>query len=122
MPKSCSLSFFINHIITSTNMKIINLENAPKVPFKIEGRIMFANEQAELIHLTLKRGEVLEKHDNPFDVIFYVLEGKGRLIVENEVFELSVNDCTSVKTGINRSWENTDDTDLKVLVYKVKNA
>ena len=83
---------------------------------------MFASEQAELIHLTLKRGEVLEKHDNPFDVIFYVLEGNGKLLAEDEVFKISANCSIFVKTGINRSWENTGDTDLKLLVYKVKNA
>ena len=100
-------------------MKIINLENAPKVPFKIEGRIMFANEQAELIHLTLRKGELLEKHDNPFDVIFYVLEGGGKLLLEDEVFNLSANCSISVKTGSNRSWENIGDADLKILVYKI---
>ncbi len=101
---------------------IVKLETAPRVPFKIEGRIMFANEQAELIHLTLKRREVLEKHDNSFDVIFYVLEGRGKLMIEDETFNLSANNCISVKTGKTRSWENTGDTNLKVLVYKIKNG
>ena len=98
---------------------IVKLETAPKVPFKIEGRIMFASEQAELIHLTLKRGEVLEKHDNPFDVIFYVLEGNGKLMAEDDSFELTANSCISVKTGFLRSWENIGNTDLKILVYKI---
>jgi quercetin dioxygenase-like cupin family protein len=99
---------------------IVKLETAPKVPFMIEGRILFADEHAELIHLTLKRGEVLEKHDNPFDVIFYVLAGKAKLKLENEVFILDANDCISVSTGIQRAMENLGEANLKILVYKIK--
>lgn len=99
---------------------ITNLENAPKVPFKLEGRVMFAGEKADLIHLTLKNGEILEKHDNPFDVIFYVLQGIGKLITETEELMLYENNCISVKTGIQRSWENCGDEDLKILVVKMK--
>ncbi len=98
----------------------VTLETAPKVPIQIDGRIMFSSEKAELIHLTLKRGEVIEKHDNPFDVIFYILEGIGKLTLNNETHLLNTNDCISVSTGIQRTMENSGDKELKILVCKLK--
>jgi mannose-6-phosphate isomerase-like protein (cupin superfamily) len=102
-------------------MKIINLEQAPKISPILNVRIMFSGEKADLVHLTLKKGEFITKHDNPIDVIFFVLKGKAKLALDNEEFIISTNDCIPVKTGTQRSMENIDEEDLKVLVYKIKN-
>lgn len=100
------------------SINVINLENAQKVPFKLDGKIMFSDTDNELIHLTLKPGEVLDIHTNPFDVIFFVLEGTGIITVEDEQKELSLNSCFKVKTDVMRGWRNESDSILRILVVK----
>ena len=69
-------------------MKITTPDNAEKVPFNLEGRKMYVNPKAEIIHLTLKSGEVVDIHTNPFDVVFYTLEGTATLSVEGKEYDL----------------------------------
>ena len=102
-------------------MKITNLENAPKVPFKLDGRVMFTSKDNEIIHLTLKAGEKLDLHTNPFDVVFYTLSGEGVLDVEGERLTMKQNDSVAVTKGILRSWENNSTEDLRILVVKIFN-
>lgn len=100
-------------------MKIQNLENSPKVPFDLEGYILHSEKQTELVHLTLKPGESLAEHKNPFDVIFFVAEGSGILTIEGEVFVLNMNDVTKVTSAKNRGWKNNSNQDLRLLVIKL---
>lgn len=102
-------------------MKITNMKNAPKVPFKLDGRVMFSSKKVEMIHLTLKPGEKLDLHTNPFDVVFYTLSGEGVLDVEGERFPMKPNDTVEVTKEILRGWENNSAEDLRILVVKVFN-
>ncbi len=97
---------------------ITDLKTAEKVPFKLDGRIMFQSERTELIHLTLQAGEELPVHTNPFDVVFYVIEGKGILTVEENSFEMKQDQSYDVKEGIMRGWKNTGENKLRILVVK----
>jgi len=99
-------------------MKIQNLNNSPKVPFNLEGYVLHSEEQLELVHLTLKPGENLDEHKNPFDVIFFVAEGCGILSIEGEDWELKTNDVTKVTSDKNRGWKNNTNHDLRLLVIK----
>jgi len=100
-------------------MTIKNLNNSPRVPFDLEGYILHSEKQIELVHLTLKPGENLAEHKNPFDVIFFVAEGSGILSIESENFVLSKNDVTKVTSEKNRGWRNNTDQDLRLLVIKL---
>ncbi len=100
-------------------MKIINLSNADKIPFKINGHKMYSGENIEVIHLDLKPGEILEMHSNPFDVIFYVLEGKGIFINEITDTLIEKDSCFRVKANLLRGWKNNSPDDLKILVIKI---
>jgi len=98
---------------------IINsLENAPKVPFGLNGMIIFSSDKIELVHLTLKPGELIHKHVQPFDVIFYVLSGTGVLETDEENSEGKENTSIFVPAGMLRGWTNTGVSDFKVLVIK----
>jgi len=99
-------------------MKITTPENAEKIP-GLKARKMFTGEKAELIHLVLGPGECLPLHANPFDVVFYVLKGKGQLSIENESATLTIGDTVEVKANIQRGWANTGEEDLALLVVKI---
>ncbi len=100
-------------------MMITDLNSAEKVPFNLDGRIMFNSEKVQLIHLTLMPGDEIEPHSNPFDVVFYVLEGEGIISIANETAIMNENQTIDVKKDIQRGWKNTSDEILRLLVVKI---
>lgn len=85
-------------------MDITKLNQAPKVSFNLDGHIMANHADVEIIHLHLKPGEKVDKHTNPFDVIFYVLEGKAMLESRIERFLVLKDQSIVIKAGITLGW------------------
>jgi len=100
-------------------MKLITLESAEKVPFNLDGHIMFTSEKVELIHLNLNPNEEVAQHSNPFDVIFYILEGEGIINVDDEYIPVKANNCIFIEKDKQRGMTNTGSSNLKVLVFKI---
>jgi quercetin dioxygenase-like cupin family protein len=99
---------------------IIKLTEAPRVPFKLDGRIVFSDEKLEIVHLTLKPGEKIDPHEQPFDVIFYVLSGMGELLMNGQRSKVGKDTLITVERGINRGWINCGKRNLRLLVIKRK--
>ncbi len=99
--------------------QIILFDQAPKVPFNLDGRKLFTSENLEIIHLTLQPGEGMEPHSQPMDVVFFVLEGTGTLNVANDSLEATANTTIYVKSGTQRSWANSGSDPLLILVNKL---
>ncbi len=76
-------------------------------------------EHIEIILISLKKGEQIPVHKNPFQVIFFVKSGKGILTVENESFILEQNESAFVPVSENRSWTNNESETLELLVMKL---
>jgi len=102
-------------------MKIQDWETASKVPFNIDGKIMFSEKPIELVHLKLAPGELLDMHKNPFDVVFYVLKGEGLLTCEGESKTYSPFVSINVKSTEMRAWKNEGKEDFEILVIKILN-
>lgn len=100
-------------------MEIISLNNTPKVPFNIDGRILFSSEKYELVHLQLAPNESIAPHTNPFDVVFYMLEGTSRLFLNGEEGELKSGDCIYIPGGLQRGLSNQGDKPVLLLVNKL---
>ncbi len=100
-------------------MKLTTLETAEKVPFNLDGLKMVTNERVELVHLTLKPGEEIALHANPFDVIFFIIEGEGEVLFENETFKVFPNTSIYIEKDKQRGMRNRGNTIFRVLVYKV---
>ena len=78
-------------------IKTIQINEAEKVPFDLDGRIM---------------------HSQPFDVIFHVLSGHGTLETVEGNTEATEYTSTFVPAGVMRGWSNAGPVDFKVLVIK----
>lgn len=100
-------------------MNVTHLKEGELIPINIAAHKLFGSERTEVIHLCFKPGEVLEKHPNPFDVIFYVLDGTGTLEVGEESFSLGADTLIEIPANDMRGWTNTGSVDLRVLVIKV---
>jgi quercetin dioxygenase-like cupin family protein len=79
---------------------------------------MFLSDKIEIVHLTMKPGELMNMHLQPLDVIFYVLYGNGILHSDQEDIEGIENTAIFVPAGTPRGWENTGNADFKVIVIK----
>lgn len=100
-------------------INLTNFANAPRVPFDLDGRIMFTNTKVELVHLTLPPGKMVPPHSNPFDVVFYQLEGELVLNVEEEAILLTPNCAVHVDSGKNRALTNKSESIARVIVVKI---
>ena len=100
-------------------MDIKNLSNAQKVRFDIDGWSLIKSDKVQLVYLKLKSGEFIEKHKNPVDVIFFVISGEGKLLLENEEKTLYPNDSIFISNTMDRGWRNESSEELILLVYKV---
>jgi quercetin dioxygenase-like cupin family protein len=100
-------------------MKMTQLNDGELIPINIAAHKLFAAPKAEVIHLRFKPGEVLEKHTNPFDVVFYVLEGTGTLDVDEKTFTAGPDTLIEISAPELRGWTNTGTGDLRVLVIKL---
>jgi quercetin dioxygenase-like cupin family protein len=100
-------------------MAIMTLESAPKVPVPFDARIMHGTGPVEVIHILLQPGEGVPPHDNPFDVLFYVLEGEGELTIENRARHVAADSLIAISTGTLRGWKNTGTDPVRLLVIKL---
>jgi len=100
-------------------MHLTTLETAEKVPFNLDGRKMFINEKVELVHIALKPNEEIAPHANPFDVIFFILEGEGKIIYEEQEISVSANTSIYVEKDKLRGMRNKANKLFRVLVVKV---
>jgi len=100
-------------------IKTETLLSAPKVPFNLDGRIMFTSSKVEMVHLTLNPSEVIPSHSNPFGVVFYLIEGELELTVNNESALLTPNTTAFVEINESRSLTNKSSSIARVLVVKI---
>jgi mannose-6-phosphate isomerase-like protein (cupin superfamily) len=100
-------------------MKLTTLDTAEKVPFNLDGRKMYSSEKAELVHLTLKPDEEIVLHANPFDVVFFVLEGAGTIYYEEDYLTVESNSSIFIEKDKQRGMKNTGEGVFRVLVVKI---
>ena len=58
-----------------------------KTPKGIMARKLLENQSFVIMNILLKPGEVLEKHEAPVDVFFYVVKGKGVILIGDEFYD-----------------------------------
>lgn len=101
-------------------MKIIpTYDVAPfENPHGVDGRKLFLGDNLQFIRLTLKPGEVIAPHSANVDVFFYVAAGNGVCLAGDNVTEVQADTLIYSNAGTVHGWQNTGNTDLKLLVCK----
>ena len=101
-------------------MNILRVNETPKVQYYLDGHILCSLPGLEVVHLSLKPGEKIDKHINPNDVIFFVVEGKAMFETDSERELVSKDQVIVVPGGTNRGIDNVSVSIFKVLVIKTK--
>lgn len=97
--------------------------NSKKEVLKTEqasGYLLAETENNDIVELQILKDGIVPPHSLPIDVTFYVISGKGKITIADEVIEASKGDVISVKKDLDRSWLNPSDEPLKLLVIKQK--
>ena len=102
-------------IVTKNHREIDPVIN----PNGIKSWKLYDTENAQVVHLQLEVGESLKPHITPVDVFFYVLEGKGSVLVGEEKISVSEGTLVESPRDIVHCLYNEGDTPFRVLVNKV---
>ena len=102
--------------------KLIHTDNIKKLSIPQDAWLIFQASNHEIIRLDLKPGEDIEKHVNDWRIIFYVLEGSGRITINEEDISLTAHQTIAVEAGRVRAWQNDGACTLKLLVIKTREA
>ena len=95
-------------------------ENAIKLPIAQDAWMLFCFDNHELIRIHLDPGVSMENHINEWRIVFYLLQGEGKLDVEGKVHQLATNQSIAVEAGLNRFWHNTGKEELQLLAIKTR--
>src|SRR6056297_1606015 len=84
----------------------------------IDARKVYSKEEAEIIQMHLTPGQALITHVTPVDVIFYVVEGSGQVLIGDEVINASKGQFVESPKDIPHSLSNNGTENFIVLVIK----
>ncbi|MDR6223331.1 cupin domain-containing protein [Methanococcoides alaskense] len=103
-------------------MKIIELSKAPEKEntHNVIAKGLYDSEQTHVVHFELKPGEALKLHKTPMNVLFYVLEGEGIVVIGDEEESVSKDMLIESPKGIPHLLRNESDSLFKFLVVKLK--
>lgn len=101
-------------------MKITKLSEieVAQTPHKIDARLMYDNENAQAVVITLNHGESLKPHITPVDVFFFVLEGLVDVRVGEETVTVEKNSLIESPKGIVHCLSNSSENITRILVVK----
>lgn len=68
-----------------------------------------------LAHAMVKIGETSIPHVLKTSEVYYILEGKGIMHIDNETAEVTANDAIYIPPNAKQYIQNTGETDLKIL-------
>ena len=72
----------------------------------------------EYVELVLAPGCWIEKHTLPFAIEFYVVQGKGDLLLAEQTTEVGARQLVHINAGEERGWTNTGGQNLVILGMK----
>ena len=98
--------------------EVTDLVSATKLPIPQDAWMLFQFPDLEVIQLHLAPGAAVDKHTNPWRIVFYVLKGKGTLNVEDGLHTLVSQQSIVVEAGKSRFWYNPGPETLELLVIK----
>ena len=101
-------------------MKISKVAETPikENPHKVDARMLYDKDSAQVVHLQINPGESLKPHITPVDVFFFVIEGTPDVLVGEEKRKVEVNSLVESPKDIVHCIYNNSDEIVRVLVVK----
>jgi len=101
-------------------MKIKKLDqtNIMENAHNVDARNLYDSEEAMVTVITLKPGQRLKRHITPVNVVFFVLEGRGIVVIGDEKQEVDKHTLIESPKDIVHCWYNESDDPLMFMVIK----
>ncbi|WP_048147914.1 cupin domain-containing protein [Palaeococcus ferrophilus] len=102
-------------------MIVSNFETAERIdnPHGVDVRALLSRENVKVLVVTLKPGEVLERHTTPVDAFLYILKGKALVEVGKESAEARKDSLVFLPREVPHAVENAGSLPLRFLVVKL---
>jgi len=99
---------------------VTTLEKTPisENPHNVDVRKVHGSPSTDVVVITLQPGETLKKHMTPVDVLFYVLEGKGIVVIGDEETEVEKDSLVESPKNVPHLLINGSDDVFRVMVIK----
>jgi mannose-6-phosphate isomerase-like protein (cupin superfamily) len=88
-------------------------------PHKVSVRMVYDHDHGQAVVISLKKGEGLKKHVTPVDVMFYILEGTGKVEIGDEVKEVGRDTVIESPARIPHRLFNESSPEFRFLVMKM---
>ncbi|NJO89147.1 MAG: cupin domain-containing protein [Chloroflexia bacterium] len=82
------------------------------------GKQVLRQENTEFVYLSFEPGSETSAHIQEILMTFYISNGKGTVIIENETFQLEKGQVIEIPAGKNRQWKNSGSEVLELFVVK----
>ena len=87
-------------------------------PHHVDIRKVHDSPSLNVVIITLQPGEALKRHLTPVDVVFYVLEGKGTVVIGDEEVDVEKNSLIESPKSVPHLLMNESDDVFRVMVIK----
>ena len=84
------------------------------------GYLLASTRHNDFVELHIQKSGFVPPHALPIDVSFYIVEGSGEISIEDKSIQAQQGDMVHVDKNLQRSWRNTSDALLRLLVIKQK--
>ena len=101
-------------------MKILKVAEASiqNTPHKVDARLLYDNDNAQAVHITLQVGETLKPHITPVDVFFYILEGTPTVHIGDKKQSVEADSLVVSPKDIVHYLSNSSTQMARILVVK----
>jgi len=89
-----------------------------ETPHKVDVRLLYETDDAQVMHILLQPGEALKPHITPVDVFFFVLEGTPSIRVGDETLEINDSMLVESPRDIVHCLYNYGKVPARILVVK----
>lgn len=96
----------------------LDLTSISETPHKVDVRKIHGSAATEIVVISLEPGESLKKHLTPVDVLFYVLEGQGTVVIGDEQEKVEKNSLVQSPKNIPHLLINDSSSLFRVMVIK----
>ncbi len=104
-------------------MDVIKLDLLPKTvtPRGVTARKVFGSPHVNIMNLLLNPGEGVDPHSTPVDVFFYVVRGKGKIVIGEETAIVESTDIIISPKDIPHAVYASEGVEFEILVVKTPN-
>ena len=100
-------------------MKIISIKELPSILENISAKRVYTDSNIEIIQIDMLPNEIIPTHKNKDTALFNIIEGKGKVTVDKEEYNVKNGDFIEIKKNRDRKWVNSGDTTLTITVTKL---